>query len=49
MKIKIIRIDNHIVTCEIQPDGTRIDIARRWFTEDIMEEDTIEIDVCKEK
>ena len=31
MQLKIIRIENRIVTCEID-DGTIIDIARRWFT-----------------
>ena len=45
MKLKIIRIENRIVTCQLD-DGTIIDIARRWFTEDIREGDTIDITVC---
>lgn len=49
MQLKIIRIKNRIVTCEID-DGTIIDIARRWFTDDIQEDDVIEFDIhkCKE-
>lgn len=36
MKIKIAKIDSSIVTCEILDGyGGRIDIARRWFTEDV--------------
>ena len=42
MKLKIIRIENRIVACEID-DGTIIDIARRWFTDDIQEDDIIEL------
>ncbi len=44
MKLKIIRIEKRIVTCELE-DGTLIDIARRWFSEDIQKDDTIEFDV----
>lgn len=34
MKLKVLRIENRIVSC--QPDtGTIIDFDRRWFTEDI--------------
>ena len=44
MKLTIIRIENRIVTGELE-DGTIIDIARRWFTEDIHENDIIEFDV----
>ena len=47
MQLKIIRIENRIVTCEID-DGTIIDIARRWFTDDIQEDDVIEFDIEKE-
>lgn len=45
MKITIVRIDNRVVTCEIENTGSLIGIARRWFTDDIQEGDTIEIDV----
>lgn len=35
MQIQITGMENNIVTCEIlNGDGGRIDIARRWFTED---------------
>ena len=44
MKLKIIRIEDYIVTCELE-GGTIIDIAKRWFTQDIKEEDIIEFDV----
>ena len=46
MKLKIIRIENHVVTCELE-GGTIIDIAKRWFSKDIKEDDIIEFDVSK--
>ena len=48
MKPTILRIENRIVNCQLD-NGTIIDIARRWFTEDIQEGDTIEFDMhdCK--
>ncbi len=46
MKLKIIRIENSIVTCELNT-GTIIDIALRWFTDEIQEGDVIEVDVTK--
>lgn len=49
MKLTIVRIENRIVTCEIEEDGTLIDVGRRWFTEDIQEGDTIEFDITKQK
>lgn len=48
MNLTIIRIENRIVTCELD-DGTIIDIARRWFSEDIQVDDVIEFDVTKDK
>ena len=48
MKLTIIRIENRIVTCELD-DGTLLDIARRWFTEDIQEGDAIEFDINERK
>lgn len=45
MKLTILRIENRIVSCQLD-NGTIIDIARRWFTEDIQEGDTIEFDIC---
>lgn len=48
MKLEITRIDNRIVTCELE-DGSIIDIAKRWFTEDIQEGDIIEFDVNDHK
>lgn len=44
MKLTILRIENEIVNCQLD-NGTIIDIARRWFTEDIHEDDIIEFDV----
>lgn len=44
MKLTIIRIDNGIVTCELE-DGTLIDIAQRWFDKNIKENEEIEFDI----
>ena len=44
MKLTILRIGNEIVNCQLD-NVTIIDIARRWFTEEIQEGDTIEFDV----
>lgn len=46
MKLTIIRIDNRVVTCELE-DGTLLDVARRWLTEDIQEGDVIEFDATQ--
>lgn len=46
MTLSIIRLEKRIVTCMLE-DGTIIDIARRWFTDDIEEGDVIEFDVEK--
>lgn len=46
MKLTIIRIEENIVTCELE-DGSLLDIARRWFNNDIKEQDVIEFDVNK--
>ena len=48
MKLKIIRIENHVVTCELDGGGL-IDIAKRWFSRDIKVDDIIEVDVTIEK
>lgn len=48
MSLTIIRIDNGIVTCELE-DGTLIDIAQRWFDKDIKENDKIEFDINNKK
>lgn len=42
MKIILLRIENRIVSCQLD-NGTIIDIARRWFTDDMG--DTIEFSV----
>lgn len=34
MKLTILRIDETIVTCELE-DGTLLDIARRWISDPI--------------
>lgn len=44
MKLIILRVERRIVSCQLD-NGTIIDIARRWFTEDIQEGDTIEFDI----
>ncbi len=48
MKLTILRIENRIVNCQLD-NGTIIDIALKWFTENIREGDTIEFDMydCK--
>ena len=48
MKLTIIRIENHVVTCELEGGGL-IDIAKRWFSEEINENDVIEFDVTDKK
>lgn len=48
MKLTVIRIENHIVTCELEGGGL-IDLAKRWFAEDIKVNDVIEFDITKEK
>ncbi len=48
MKLTILKIENRIVNCQLD-NGTTIDIARRWFTEDIQEGDVIEFDVKEHK
>ncbi len=44
MKLTILRIENEIVNCQLD-NGNIIDIARRWFTGDVKEGDTIEFDM----
>lgn len=46
MKLIITRIDQGIVTCELE-EGTIIDIASRWFSNDIQIGDIIEFDAQK--
>ena len=43
MMLRIVRIDNGIVTCELE-DGTLIDIAQMWF-DNIKENDKIEFEI----
>lgn len=47
MKLTILQIKNRIVVCQLD-NGTIIDVAKRWFTDDIQEGDTIEIDTLSE-
>lgn len=44
MKLIILRIEDEVVTCELE-DGTLLDIARRWFSKNITNGDIIEFDV----
>jgi hypothetical protein len=46
MKLTIIRIEDNIVTCELEGGGL-IEIARMWFSPNIEENDTIEFDVTQ--
>ena len=46
MKLTIIRIEDNIVTCELE-DGGLIDLARMWFSSTIEENDTIEFDITQ--
>ena len=48
MKLEILRIENRVVTCQLE-DGTLLDVAKRWFNEDIQEGDIIEFDVTEKK
>ena len=48
MKLTIVRIENRIVTCELE-GGTLLDIERKWLAEDIQEGDIIEFDVTQRK
>ena len=44
MKLIVIRIENQIVTCQLE-DGTIIDIAKRWFDDSIKVNAVIEFDI----
>ena len=44
MKLKIIRIEDRVVTCELD-DETILDVGRRWFSQDLKVNDVIEFDV----
>lgn len=46
MKLTIIRIENHVVTCELEDCGL-INIDKKWFAKDIKENDVIDIDVSQ--
>ena len=48
MTLTIVRIDNGIVTCELE-DGTLIDISQMWFDKTVKECDEIEFDMTVEK
>ena len=48
MKLTILQIKNRIVNCQLD-NGTIIDIARRWFTEDIQEGDVIDVNISNDR
>ena len=48
MKLTISRIEEDIVTCELE-DGTLLDIDRKWFKENIKENDVVKFDVQNKK
>lgn len=47
MKLTIIRIEDHVITCELE-DGGLIDIGRQWLFDDIKLGDTIDADIDTE-
>ena len=48
MKLTIARIEEHVVTCELE-DGTRLDIDRKWLDKGIEVGNSIEVDVQSAK
>lgn len=46
MKLTIIRIEENIITCELE-DGQLLDVARKWFASNIKTGDVMDIDVTK--
>ena len=48
MKLIIARIEEHIVTCELE-DGTLLDIDKKWLDKQIKVGDSIEVDVQSAK
>lgn len=46
MKLTIVRIENHVVTCELEGGGL-IDIDKKWFSQNIKENDVIDIDATE--
>ena len=44
MKLTVLRVENEITNCQLD-NGTIIDIARRWFMDDLQEGDTMELDM----
>lgn len=47
MKLTIIRIEEHVVTCELD-NGGLIDIGRQWLSKDIEEGQIIEFEYKKD-
>lgn len=48
MQLTILWIENEIVNCQLK-DGSVINIARKWFMEDIQEGDTIKLNTHSHK
>lgn len=49
MKLTVIRIEENVVTCQVEDDGTLIDIGRQWLNRDISLNDVIEVDITNMK
>lgn len=49
MELKITRITDEVITCEIVNGGSVIDIARRWFPEKLQTGDVLDIDLGEKK
>lgn len=48
MKLTIIRIESEVITCELD-DGTLLNVAKRWFAEDIQQGDVIEFNATSKQ
>lgn len=49
MILTILSIENRIVKCKFDGNDAVLEIARRWFTEDIRDGDKIEIKIYNNK
>lgn len=45
MKLKIMEIEPRLVICEMVGENSKVEVARRWLTEDIQVGDVIEIKI----
>lgn len=45
MKLRITRIDNSIITCEIDDTDSLIDISKEWFPTNVRKGNVINFDI----